>query len=751
MTRVLALAATVLLMAAGMSGSADRGSSVVYLEIPSPFSSDRIGTSPSGTGFVISSDAKASYILTAAHVAGCDTYGNGCQSTLDVRFSDDPKGMAGDVDYAGASNATDDYAIVRVARGNLQTVSLGNAATREAIYELGYPDASERAVPASLPARLLQGTVTGAPDSGRRLLMRIATTHGDSGAPIFDAGSNMVIGLVHGAAGDAPDAERFGIGPASLRYAAAVTNGAIATAKGDDRAAGARLLYLNARAVANRYNFLFSHFVQPMSAPMQGLQTTQRRLFLSAMRAGSLEAAEYVASSFFQMDIMISQGGVLERLDGAVQRGDAAAALALSMYFQRQVTSPQLFSALPTSAEPQQDALRYLNLAANGGNPYAMDDLAGDYSTGALGLAKSASVSTSWRKRAEVRLEALAANGDADAAAQRATDYEFFDAKPSTAGYRANLIGYLRRAADLGSTTATSNLIDVLLIGDQDDVAEAFRRAKIAVDGGAVGKIADQLGLMYEFGKGTPVDRDAALAAYVRGGDLLAQKLATFVPDARGISDTLEASKGYAAAAATTARIYVPIPVPTFRPPTDPLRDNTTIANGVVVHSDGRTAIIATAAFNLGCDSFGDKCLTPASIEIGSSSTAYGNVRIVRAADTSVENGVVLLQVDAPNAASAALTNTIPRVVMTAGSFSMTSRLANGKWLLGKASWGVLLGATEDRRVIDLALPSEFLLGSGIFDVATGELAGIYTDPYNALHATGPATIALALREAGVR
>ena len=43
---------------------------------------------PTGSGFVVSSNAQESYIITAAHVLGCDTEGTGCTPAASVVFSD---------------------------------------------------------------------------------------------------------------------------------------------------------------------------------------------------------------------------------------------------------------------------------------------------------------------------------------------------------------------------------------------------------------------------------------------------------------------------------------------------------------------------------------------------------------------------------------------------------------------------------------------------------------------------------------
>ena len=704
-------------------GAARVAPSVVYVELRSPVAGEAIGTSASGSGFVIASDDQASYVMTAAHVLKCDTYGVGCVGSVDVRLPNDPRPIEARRVYAGASNATDDYAIVRVPRALLAPVKFGNANVSQAIGELGYPDSfiaglKNRAL-STLPPVPQAGTISGVTESGRRLILKIGTSRGDSGGPIFDASSGEVVGVVHGASAAGPNADRFALGPVQVRSASAMVTQAIARASGDAGVA-ARLLYLNAVGAAVRYDFLFNNFVDFQSSPMTRLHQLQSQLLLEAINSGSLEAAELVVTSPLQMDVLFSQSGVLERLDAAAQKGDGSAALALSRYFANQASSANVSTSLPQSARPQQDALRYLRLGADDGDPFAMNELSLAYRNGRLGVPTDPELAAQWLTRADAGLERLTGQGNAEAASLRATNYRAFED-----GYlpqnRSALLAYLRKADDLGAHDALPFLTSRLLTGSPDEIAEAFRRDRAAVDAGVGGPVAAELGDSYLAGRGTPVDRNRALAAYARSGNL-AQKLVSVVPDGPAIAASLTSSAGYRTAAQTSARIDVP---------SEELASigATTIAHGVVVKSDGRTAIVATAAFNLDCDSFGDKCLTPKSIEIGPSSTKYANVRIVRYADTSVENGVVLLKVDAPNAIAAPLADAVPSVVMSAGYFSMTSRTVNGEWVLGTPSWGIVLDASSDHRVLDLALRSEFLIGSGIFDVASGRLAGIYTDP----------------------
>ena len=98
--------------------------SVVYLQLPSPVQG--IGSGSSGTGFIVASDSTASYIVTSAHVLDCDTYGLSCHQQISVRVpSNFAQAVTADLMYAGASNATDDYAIIRVAIPHLPSAKFG--------------------------------------------------------------------------------------------------------------------------------------------------------------------------------------------------------------------------------------------------------------------------------------------------------------------------------------------------------------------------------------------------------------------------------------------------------------------------------------------------------------------------------------------------------------------------------------------------------------------------------------------------
>ena len=173
-----------------LPGAARVAAAVVYVELAAPVAG-LSGPQQTGTGFVIASNKSASYIATAAHVLSCDTYGNWCRPALNLRLPGASAADAsGELVYAGAANDSDDVAIVRVARGGLAPVTLGTAQAGERIGALGYPGG------AAAQPRLRDGSVVRRLPNSDELAMRVDTTQGDSGGPIFDATSGAVVGIV---------------------------------------------------------------------------------------------------------------------------------------------------------------------------------------------------------------------------------------------------------------------------------------------------------------------------------------------------------------------------------------------------------------------------------------------------------------------------------------------------------------------------------------------------------------------------
>lgn len=394
--------------------------------------------------------------------------------------------------------------------------------------------------------------------------------------------------------------------------------------------------------------------------------------------------------------------------------------------------------------------MRYLLMAGNGGEGAAMSALATVYDNGTFGVAKNPATAANWRARAGAVNEKLVAAGNAAAAYTLAHDYfltnlfgHFNDME-----HRNTLVADYRKAADLGSLEALAAMAIYLQSGSPDEQAEIFRRLSTAVESGRYNRqIADALAALYEQGHGTPVDPRRALDAYAHADSLvllndspnnpyppeLQTKLTVLTPGGKEIASSLPSSAGYAAAAASAVRINVPNPYFGFGGISDQ-------AYGVLLKASGPGAIVATAAYNLHCDSFARKCQVPSSVEFGTSTDKHPKVTIVRAADTSLENGIALLRVDdlTPPPGGADVATAAPKTVMSLPYAGAT------------AYWGIVLDGGPQSNVLQLALPSREEIGAGIFDLDTGKLVGMYTDPFDLMHATGTAAIARARHEAGV-
>jgi TPR repeat protein len=507
----------------------------------------------------------------------------------------------------------------------------------------------------------------------------------------------------------------------------------------DDASVLAHVLFQNAAYASRRWNYLaFTRHVLITSDQMQRLNSQVANLYGRAVAAGSIEAAVVLANSL-DRTYLIGAPPALELLDHETMKGSAIAPLALARYFEGQAAHPDTYAGLPQSAKPVDDGKRYLHLAADRGNPFAMNDVANAYA-----LQKAPQDEKIWRDRANAAFQHEAAAGDAGAAFAYGENLTLYAHDGDPLERRDRIVAAFRRAADLGAPRAIESLAIWFKPGDAAEDAELFRRSRASVDAGQTNN-AVLLGSLYEGGRGTPRDPTAALRAYALGYQIdigapqspLQAKLNGLEPDGPSIAQRLPTSPGYASAKATSARLHVP----------GAQRWGGNEVAGVVVRSDGKRAVIATAAFNLGCDSFSGSCATPDSVEIGPSQTKYTSVRIVRKADTSVENGVVLLTVAAPNAPSAGVAETIPARVMTLAYEGPTASMQGMLRQPTRSYWGLIVGTSPDRRVLQLVLPTEGATGSGIFDLETGKLVGMYTDPFS-LEATGPTTLLRALREA---
>ena len=146
--------------------------SIVLLELSAGAGT---GLGETGTGFIIASTPQSSFILTAAHVLGCNEYGESCASQILVRFSDMPnRTWLAKRAYAGAALGDKDFAIVVVSRGNLQPLPMAAMADSTRVAIVGFPQALVEAaflrVPLRLRPRQLNGSVDYAATDDKRVL-----------------------------------------------------------------------------------------------------------------------------------------------------------------------------------------------------------------------------------------------------------------------------------------------------------------------------------------------------------------------------------------------------------------------------------------------------------------------------------------------------------------------------------------------------------------------------------------------------
>jgi len=153
-----------------------------------------------GTGFVVASTPTTSYILTAAHVLGCDQYGDNCVDSLNVWFPGDAKkSWSATRAYSQTALSNGDYALVIVNHGNSPAYELANASLGASVNMFGYPKTLIDDVAAgkkALRPRMLAGTVRETL-LDQRLLLGFSSADGDSGAPVFDT-RGRVVGVLQG-------------------------------------------------------------------------------------------------------------------------------------------------------------------------------------------------------------------------------------------------------------------------------------------------------------------------------------------------------------------------------------------------------------------------------------------------------------------------------------------------------------------------------------------------------------------------
>jgi S1-C subfamily serine protease len=148
-----------------------------------------------GTGFIVSSNASQSLIVTANHVV------SGTKK-IAINVNDDPHvTLEATIVKADAEN---DLALVAIRRGGLTTVRIGadSPPVGASIAIAGYPPTSVQFLESQneLKPELATGTITAVRVSGAIIQHSAASESGDSGGPLFLADSGDVVGVVKGKA-----------------------------------------------------------------------------------------------------------------------------------------------------------------------------------------------------------------------------------------------------------------------------------------------------------------------------------------------------------------------------------------------------------------------------------------------------------------------------------------------------------------------------------------------------------------------
>ena len=145
-----------------------------------------------GSGFVIKSDNKESFILTNNHVAG----GAGASATIKIDFQDDSEAEATVV----GTDDSYDLAVLKVARGNLPVAQLGNSddvVVGDATLAIGSPLGLSGTVTSGIVSAM-DRPVTAGDQEASSFISAIQTdaaiNPGNSGGPLINA-AGQVIGV----------------------------------------------------------------------------------------------------------------------------------------------------------------------------------------------------------------------------------------------------------------------------------------------------------------------------------------------------------------------------------------------------------------------------------------------------------------------------------------------------------------------------------------------------------------------------
>lgn len=692
-------------------------SSVVYLERRPPGLPSALGLGATGSGFVIASTPQESYVLTAAHVLGCDTYGAGCADSVELRFTDEPEHVwQAERAYSGSALTEDDLAVLVVRRGQLQPLKLGVVKPSESVSVSGFPQSlvarAAQTSPIELEPRTLVGSA-GDPLRDQRMLLSLRTEPGDSGAPVLDRNGD-VVGVLQGRQDATYD---IAVAGDTLRTLFSLVSTAASTQTGGSTVDAAErgrafLLMRNAidwEAIRQRYYGI---------GGTTEIEQTEDADFGDAVAAGSLDAASEFLRTYADRTAIYTPSGSVTQMSlalarAAADRGNLAAAYDVHLFLHyRSLVSTQLHDQAG-AADNTALSTRYFNIAVAGGYPFALLELSGTKNDQAFFLPLQV--------RAMAGFASLAAAGDPEAAYQYAVLYSLRPRSPPDFGVHDPVEpqNYIR-AVELGASEAVPGLL--LARNQLADPTEALRIAEAEVGRNwfAARSVAD----IYAKGEGVPRDTVHALDLYARS--YLAENFQTILEQLS--PEVADAVAGIAQKSAVTvarrALVFV-------------AADNSQDAGyGVTVYSDSSHSIVAVSSSILHCDAFQHQCRPPPFLYFyGAGEKREYPATIALANGNTLEYGVALLDVTAPNEPFVSVA-TAPGPL----AFTLDSSLRN-------AYVGLMRGVDEAAHIVRVDVPwSETSSVNAVFDLANGDLVGLANDPTDLSHATGPAAIRAALK-----
>lgn len=691
-------------------------SSLVYLE--RGIGATSFGSGESGSGFVVASTPSESYIVTAAHVLGCTQFGDGCVPEIVVRFADSPqRAYTGKLVYAGLAATAQDIAVVSVARGALPLVPIARDAGSQ-ITLIGFPESAVRAAntPRALHTRTLPGKLARPLLDGRRLLA-LHSEPGDSGAPIVD-NRGAAVGVLQGRE--------------DSRFDVAVGAGEVQSVKGLIERAIRKGAHVRADAL---YQYALSLDAlrngRIIADGQSALNRAIDRAFGMAISAGSVDAAVTFANEYDVRRILYPQistqvasaAGVL--LATAAQHGNEEANFTLYTLYR--------------DAGNTQHANAYLQAAYAAGYPFAIDAVADTVT--------DAGAMRALRRRAYNAYEPYVRAAVADAAWNAAMDYQDLAPPIGDPGYAAwehHLVDLDLAGARMGSRPALQTaLADNFMLETPVEKRELFEiESRLALAGDE--PLAQDVGHAYEVGAGVKRDPLRALdyyaveyAAPYWNGKMLQQKIDSLVPDGAALSSALSASPAYLRARDAVVGLHI-------------FGADAQTAEGVIVAADAASYTVATASSALSCDAYLEHCAIPQYVQldpIGGPYEAFGNgtIGLLRVEGTSIEDGIALLTV--PRSISGPWKyRTLPVIAPVPVATRLPQRIFSVPWFKEEPFWGIVRSTQAQGRVLTYDIPVQgFDLGHPLFDVQSGALVGIVTDPNDVFHATAYPAIAAAL------